>query len=228
MSRNVLIGGALAACLTITWLLVPTGVFAADQTNGVLPEGPVKAAIKTPHFPSRLHAFIWRNWGLVETRQLAEVLGTSAENITAVAQSMGLPAEPQVPPEMLARGYATLIRRNWHLLPYDQLLQLLGMTPQRLAYLLREDDFLWVKLGQVKPRCERLTYAPPDEAVRKRAAEIKAFVEREFGDALRQPAEPRFAFLRRFERPVDDPPVKDSKARIHDGLRLIYSYPAVY
>jgi hypothetical protein len=202
---------------------------AAESANVVLPEGPAKAAIDFPHFPDRLHAFVWRNWGLVEPQRLAEVLGTSPENVTAIARSMGLPEPPHVPPEMLARGYATLVRRNWHLLPYDQLLQLLDMTPERLAHLLREDDFLWVKLGQVKPRCERLTYAPPDDSARKRTAEIKAFVEREFGEALREPAEPCFAFLGQFERPVTDAPADDdAKARIHDGLRLIYSYPAVY
>jgi hypothetical protein len=219
----------LTILLTLTLLIAARAPFArAEATRAVLPEGPAKPALDFPHFPSRLHAFVWRNWGLVEPRRLADVLGTPAENVTAIAISMGLSPEPTVPPEMLARGYATLIRRNWHLLPYDQLLQLLDMTPDRLAYLLREDDFLWVKLGQVKPRCERLTYAPPDDAARRRAAEIKAFVEREFGDALRQPGEARFAFLRQFERPVDDPPLKDPAARIHDGLRLIYSYPASY
>ena len=51
---------------------------------------------------------------------------------------------------MNARGYVTLIRRNWHLLPYDQLLELLGMTPEQLAFTLREDDYLWIKLGSLK------------------------------------------------------------------------------
>ena len=42
---------------------------------------------------------------------------------------------------MKTRGYITLIRRNWHLLPYEQLLELVEMTPEQLAFTLREDDF---------------------------------------------------------------------------------------
>ena len=99
-----------------------------------------------------------------------------------MAESMGLPPAAEIPPEMKARGYITLIRRNWHLLPYDQLLELLGMTPEQLAFSLREDDFLFYKLGALKPKCEPLHYVAPDEAARRRAAEIKQVVEKEFGD----------------------------------------------
>ena len=81
-----------------------------------------------------------------------------AEDVTALAESMGLPPAATIPPEMKTRGYITLIRRNWHLLPYDQLLELLEMTPERLAFTLREDDFLWIKLGRLKPKCEPLRY----------------------------------------------------------------------
>ena len=70
------------------------------------------------------------------------------------------------------------------------------MTPERLAFTLREDDFLWVKLGRLKPKCEPLRYHPPDEAARQRAAEIRRVVEEDFGDEVRRPAEPRFDFVR--------------------------------
>ncbi|MHB8903351.1 MAG: hypothetical protein ACYC6Y_31700, partial [Thermoguttaceae bacterium] len=159
---------------------------------------------------------------------LAKVLGASAEEIAAMAESMGLPRGVSIPPEMRTRGYVTLIRRNWHLLPYDQMLQLLGMTPEELAFALREDDFLWVKLGRLKPKCEPLRYRAPDEAARRRAAEIHLVVERDFGQELRLPAEPRFEFVRKLGAPLpnfatpsgaDDRPV---------ALRLVYSYLAVY
>ena len=136
------------------------------------PRGPVKTALEFPHFPDRLHTFVFRNWGLVEADRLARVLGTTPANVQSVAASMGLPKLPKVPPEMLTRGYITLIRRNWHLLPYGQLEELLGLSTERLAHLLREDDFLWVKLGQVKPQVDRLAWTPPDEKARQRAAEI--------------------------------------------------------
>jgi hypothetical protein len=198
--------------------------FAAES---VLPEGSAPAALASPYFPDRVHAFVWRNWGAVEPAKLAEVLGTSAENVRALAVSMGLPPSPAIAPEMKSRGYITLIRRNWHLLPYDQLLALLEMTPERLAFALREDDFLWHKLGGLKPKCEPLRYQPPDEAASRRAAEIRGVVERDFGEAMGRGAEPRFEFVRRLGSPMPSfspPPAEDRPV----SLRLVYSYLAVY
>ncbi len=86
------------------------------------------------------------------------MIGATPANVRAMAESMGLPAEEQVSPQLKARTYLTVIRRNWHLLPYDQLLQLLDWTPDKLAFTLREDDFLFIKLGSLKPRCPRLAY----------------------------------------------------------------------
>jgi hypothetical protein len=201
------------------------GVLAsAPPSIGALPEGNAPPALEFSHFPDRQHAFVWRNWNLVEPGRLAKVLGTSEANVAALAASMGLPPAEPVPAHWRTRGYITVIRRNWHLLPYDQLLELLDWSPQKLEYALREDDFLFVKLGDHKPRCERLTYTPPDEKASRRAAAIRQLVEREFRDELRKPAEPRFAFIERFSRPVDDPrPVAKS-----DAPRFIYSYFAVY
>ena len=89
---------------------------------------------------------------------MAEVLGTSVENVAALAESMGLPPAGAIPREMTSRGYITILRRNWHLLPYEQLLPLVDMSAEQLAYALREDDFLWAKLGLLKPKCEPLRY----------------------------------------------------------------------
>ena len=118
---------------------------------------------------------------------LAKILETSVDNVNALAASIGLPSAATISPEMRTRSYIALIRRNCHLLPYDQLLELLEMTPERLAFALREDDFLWVKLGSLKPKCEPLHYHPPDEAVQQRAAEIRRVVEEDFGEEIRHP-----------------------------------------
>ena len=76
------------------------------------------------------------------------------------------------------------------------------MTPERLAFALREDDFLWIKLGSLKPKCEPLRYRAPDEAARRRAAEIRRVVEEDFGEEIRRPAEPRFEFVRQLSAPL--------------------------
>lgn len=212
---------AVRTATVLTLLLVATG---GGQTT--LPTGSAPPALDFPHFPDRAHAFVWRNWNVVPTDRIAKVLGASEANVRDMAQAMGLPPEERVTERFLQRSYITIIRRNWHLLPYEQLLQLLDWTPQHLADTLREDDFLFIKLGSLKPRCDRLKYAPPDEATRRREAEIKRIVESEFGAEMKKPAEPRFAFLDAFEQPVPDAPAPTQAPQ--GGLRFIYSYFAVF
>ena len=213
-------------CLCAVLILCcSSGLWAAPS---VLPSGSAPPALEFPHFPDRMHTFIWRNWNVVEPERLAKVLGTSAENVAAIAGSMGLsPAQP-IPPEQRTRGYITVVRRNWHLLPYDQLLTLLDMSADELAKSLREDDFLFAKLGLLKPKCEPLKYAPPNEAAKKRAAEIKRVVREAFGDELARPGEPRFAFVRQLSQVSSARPKTATSAKSNLELRFIYSYCALY
>lgn len=132
---------------------------AASESFSLPGEGGTLPAVEYPYFPDRQHAFVWRNWTLVPAARLAEVLATSEENVNRLAASMGLRPQRGIEPYWSdARGYITVLRRNWHLLPYDQLLTLLGLTREELAWRLIEDDFLFVKLGNVKPACEPLRY----------------------------------------------------------------------
>ena len=64
----------------------------ADVT---LPVGSAPEALDFPHFPDRLHAFVWRNWTAIEAERLAAVLGTTPENVRQIAESMGLPSTLQ-------------------------------------------------------------------------------------------------------------------------------------
>ena len=205
-----------------------SGVFAvlafAGPSPAALPEGGAPPALGFPHFPDRQHAFVWRNWNLVEPARLAKVLRTSEANVAALAASMGLPPAAPVSPHWRTRGYITLVRRNWHLLPYDQLLELLDVTAEHLEHMLREDDFLFVKLGNHKPRCAPLVYATPDEKAAARAAAIRRLVAEQFGGEWARPGEPRFAFVERFAAPVDAP----RPAAKSDAPRFAYSYFAVF
>ncbi len=216
----------------------------------ILPMGSAPKPLTFPHFPDRMHTFIWRNWTVVEPERLAKVLSTSVENVREVAQSMGLPAAPPIAAEMRTRGYITLLKRNWHLLPYEQILTLLDVSAEQLAHSLREDDFLIHKLGALKPACEPLRYTAPDEAARKRAAEIKRTVQETFGDDINQPGEPRFGFVQKLSRPklaegvkgtvpisresshlTGPAEAKASSDLLRNGdspLRYIYSYFAMY
>ena len=213
----------------VMWTCIVVFHWAGHSLAGetVLPQGDARASIASRHFPDRVHEFVWRNWNAVEPAKLAKILGASMQEITALAESMGLPLAT-IPPELKERGYITLIRRNWHLLPYSQLLELLEMTPERLAFALREDDFLWVKLGRLKPQCEPLRYHRPDEAARRRAAEIRRVVQKDFGEEMRRPAEPRFDFVRQLSNAPAPSPLREPEGDRSRTLRLVYSYLAVY
>src|SRR5687767_3485480 len=143
------------------WRILSVSLLLVGLARAELPVGSSPPALVFEHFPTRVHAFVFRNWNLVETERLAKILGTTPAKVRDMAGEMGLPAEEKVPEIYRSRLYLSLIRRNWHLLPYEQLFQLLEMTPQQLEYTLREDDFLWIKLGLLKPRCEKLVWEEP-------------------------------------------------------------------
>jgi len=148
------------------------------------------------HFPTRLQLFIWRNWGIVSVNRISEVIGTSPENVRELAEGMGLQADIPVPEEWAERGYITIIRANWHLLPYSQLLTLLDWPEERLVFTLKEDDFLFVKLGQFKPDAKPIAYRELTVPEKRRTAEIRTETERMRQQFEKFSSERPFAFLR--------------------------------
>ncbi len=169
-------------------------------TAADLPAGPAPEPVPFPHFPDRLHAFVWRNWPLVPLARIARLVGASSEQIEAIGRAMGLPDPRPVTPDLCRRTYLTVIRRNWHLLPYEQLLDLLGWTAAELAFALREDDFLYIKLGSLKPRCVPLRYQAPAETTREHVRRIRRLVGSNCGRLLDRPGEPLFSFVGQLAR----------------------------
>lgn len=214
----------------VSWLLLAAfvcgGSVHADLS--VLPQGSGAAALECAHFPDRAHEFVWRNWNAVPPSKIAGILGATEAQVTELAVSMGLPAVTAVPPGMMSRGYVTLIRRNWHLLPYDQLLTLMEMTPEQLDVMLREEDFLWVKLGRTKPACERLQYSEPDASAQERAGEIRKVVEEEFGASITEPGEPRFDFVRQLGEPLPNFTMLPIESGDDSFQRIVHSYVAPF
>ena len=186
-----------------------------------LPVGTHPQAIEFDHFPSRLHAFVWRNWNLVDVGRMAEVLNCSDREVESIASSMGLDERREVPASYKKLMYITIIRRNWHLLPYEQLLVLLDMEEEELEIALKEDDFLFHKLGRLKPDCDLLNYEKPGASQRKEAANIRKIVKSHFGEAMKKEPEPRFSFIEDLMKPGDRS-YKPSDNR--EGLKYIYSY----
>lgn len=158
------------------------------------------APINYEYFPSRQHTFVWRNWSLVDKALLADVMQTSVSNVELLAQQMGLPAKQTIESEWATtRGYITILRRNWHLLTYDQLTKLIGMSHEELKYRLNEDDFLYEKLGSMKPYCEPLLYSEPTDEEMAAAEQFRRDVAPLLNEAL-HPEEPRFGFMREFDK----------------------------
>ena len=163
---------------------------ATSLTAAELPMGSAPPPLAFPHFPDRLHAFVWRNWQLVPARRMAEVIGATERDILRVGRGMGLAGPPRITLDQQRRSALSVIRRNWQLLPYDQLLQLLGWTAEQMAFTLREDDFLFVKLGNLKPRCEPLRYQSPDARALEREREVAGILRAEFPQGAGQLDEP--------------------------------------
>lgn len=189
-----------------------------------LPTGASPPPVPLPHFPSRLHAFVWRNWSLVPAGRMAAVVGARKTDLTRIGRAMGLGSPPWITADQQARSGITVIKRNWHLLPYGQLLELLDWTPERLAYTLREDDFLFIKLGNLKPQCEPLRYRPSDAAALRWEGEAARVLHEDFPPGLSDPKDPLFGFVERLSRRPETPvPAVHS-----ENLKFCYSYFALY
>lgn len=167
-----------------------------------LPMGFAPDPLPFPHFPDRLHAYVWRNWPLVPTNRLASVVGAYPEDIVEIGRSMGLSGPPVISAELRRRSYITVLRRNWHLLPYEQLGALLGWTADQMAFTLREGDGLFWWFGQYKPKLEPLRYAPPTADAQARAREIAAIALEVFPKGADAVEDPPFGFVKRLSVPL--------------------------
>lgn len=218
------------AVLAAVLCILPLSDLSAQDKIVMPGENGRKAAIDFDYFPSRQHAFVWRNWSVVDKHLLAEVMATSVENVEELAVSMGLSRKQSIEPEWpTTRGYITILRRNWHLLPYEQLTTLLGMGREELKYRLIEDDFLYEKLGSVKPYCEPLCYVEPDEEMQRRVEQFKRDVAPLVKTAYKLEDE-RFGFMREFDKVKRVKITKNLAEKQNDGfeLRMIFPYFADY
>jgi len=199
-----------------------TTMSAAPVSADSLPAGWAPDPVALPHFPDRLHAYVWRNWELVPMERLASVIGTTPEKVRAVGHSMGLEDAREPRADWCERTYITILRRNWHLLPYSQLVALLEWTPEKMEYALREGDGLFWWFGQFKPKLEPLKYEEPSETAKNRAREIAAVVGRYFPGGATRHEEPLLTFVDELTKPVEAKPVgKDENIF---SPRFIYSY----
>lgn len=211
-------------CLGLLTVLSALTTGPARAADAFLRPGPPVPTVMFEHFPSRLHAYVWRNWELVDTPLLARTVGATPAQIEVIAASLGLGPNRAPPPAIRRQIYIAIVRRNWHLLPEDQLLALIGMERGEFQFRLQEDDALGLKLGSAKPACPPLHYEPPTAPALAHAARLKSAAEAAFGPSLREAGAPPLAFAEELSR-LPEPVPAPANAQ---GLRFIFSYFGAY
>lgn len=201
-------------------------VATAVPTDELLPGEPcTREPVTFAPFPDALSAYVWRNWFLVPKDRLARAIGATTDELDETAAELGLPAEPHVQPEWRRRGYVTILKRNWHLLPYGQLLKVLDMTRDEFRFLLKEEDFLFDKLGGLKPKCAPISWQRADDVLRADRQKLVRLLDEE-GVSLSAPEEPRFGFFAEFANApagTCELPTADC-----ESLRIVYPYTGSY
>ena len=167
--------------------------------------------------PTAWQTVLLRNLGLVSDEKLAEVLGTDAQTVRCEAERLGI-VWIKYDPNWRRLGYINIIKNNWHLLPYSQLLELLEMSEGELAYCLKEDDFLAIKLGSYKARADEIRYSPLTEEEKRETERLAELVKREFIADYAKPFEFYKTEAIRRERSSGD-----------SGFdKIVYSYSMLY
>lgn len=198
----------------------------------ILPEVSSKKAINYKYFPTSWQAVVWRNWGYVPVERIAAALDSSSETIKEAAKALGLNLEEPVNEAWGKRGFLTLIRNNWHLCTYEQILTLLDISAEQLAYILKEDDFMWAKLGEMKPMVEAPRYAPLTEEEMQQTKKIASVLRKNVPAGVRE-KDNAFSFIDEFQGPLQETGVGEAKKKSKemektDSLRMIYPYFALY
>jgi len=176
----------------------------------------VKKKSQDQQFPALWQAVIFRNYGFVSTDKIAKTLGCDEKTIEAEATRLGL-SDVKYDSKWEEAGYQTIIRHNWYLLNYEQLTTLLGYTEEKLDFILKEEDFFFVKLGYEKPDCAEIRYSPLTEEQIKETEAIAKKVQKYW----REPTVKPFEF---FSKTGFSDLKKVSLEQQKEGLRLVHGY----
>lgn len=202
---------------------------------------PIIDPAKTPerlNFPTKWQAVIFRNYRIVPNDRIAKILGCTEDDVIREAKRLGLRIE-DANPDWLSRGFINIIRNNWFLLPYEQLLVLLDYTSEKLEFILKNEDFLDVKMGYTKPVCDTITYAPLTDAEIAETEKIAVTVReldtsnRKMFDVYRDKSDKEVKYktsrdnggrtIHPYLTPCADPFLMDSREHLPDALLEDYA-----
>ncbi|MBQ6922471.1 MAG: hypothetical protein IJQ66_05210 [Clostridia bacterium] len=138
---------------------------------------------------------IFRNYGKVKTELIGKVIGLSENDIVLNAEKLGF---KNIKYETLWRekGFVTIIRNNWDILPNDKIAVLLEISEEELNKTLVEYDFLDVKLGD-KPPIDSFLYRPLSVEEEKNTDKVRKIVQENYVDRKVKP----FDFFADFVEP---------------------------
>ncbi len=168
----------------------------------MLPQIKEDMILKVEHLPTPFQAVIFRLWEMVPADRIAKTLKTDTETVNRLARDMGLGKQKWLD-NWMTRGYISILRNVWNLLPYSQICTLLDWSEERLEYILREDDFLDIKLGgRLKFNCEPVTVRPLTRDEELKTAKIRETMEKFILPLEQNGAEEPFDFFRNRYAPI--------------------------
>ena len=131
--------------------------------------------------PTKWQTVILRNYGLVKAENIAKVLKCTPKRIEIEATRLGI-EKIQYSNVWREKSYLAIIRNNWNLLNYEQLLILLDMSEEELSHNLKNNDFLGVKLGNFKPELESICFKKLNKEELKETHKVKKIITKYFID----------------------------------------------
>ncbi len=175
---------------------------------------PIIKKVKLPenNFPCIWQTVIFRNYGFVSTDNIASVLKCSSDVVLSEAKRLGLD-NVIYDENWIKLGYMTVIRNNWFLLPYNQLLVLLGFSQEKLDFILKNEDFFGEKLGSFKPELEEVTYTPLNKEQIAETEKIARIVACGYRDGFAK----KFSFF-------DDSCKEKGFLQDRSGVRIVHGY----
>lgn len=147
------------------------------------------------YFPSRLHAFVYRNWDVVPHERIATVLQTDVATIERTGKELGLAKTKPLTAEENRRNVEIILRRNWPLVPRKQIEDLLGYSAFQVDDYLNKEIFLRALLAGPPPGLTQLKFDNPDEKTKTRVKWFADKVKRHFKNTSDVREEPRLGYI---------------------------------
>ncbi|EEF59094.1 hypothetical protein [Pedosphaera parvula] len=178
------------------------------------------------YFPSRLYATIYRNWDIVPHERLATVLGTDVTTLHKAGKAMGLSIPESLTPEEIRRNVEMVLRRNWTIIPRNQIEALLDFNPQQFDDFLGKEIFLRALLAAPPADLSPIKYAIPDSATKARLQWFSIHFTHHKEAVSNTPEEPRLGYQNDLffahNRPdfIPETTSKSAEANLQSGWKI--------